>query len=129
MTSILERHAAPAVDETTTVKTVTDNAKYAWDDSSDFCLHRLPADFVAEYRNELDAAGIPAMEAELAAEWERRGYTVRWVSEREMEAHEDRLVPGELQWEAWEKAADRIDPYALVAAADLSDVLRYWSED
>lgn len=126
MTSILERTAAATTTETLTV---TDNAKYAWDEYSDYCLHRLPADFVFDNQRKLDAAAIPAMEAKLTAAWAKRGYQIEWVSVEQMESGEDRLVPNELLWQVWAEAAGEVDPYALVSAADLNDVLHHWNED
>lgn len=124
MTSLLEPVATA-----TRVKTVTDNAKYAWDDSSEFCLDRLPTDFVYDYRVQLDAVGVPAMELELARVWAEHGYRVEWVSVAQMESGEDRAVPNQLIWDVWAKAAGRIDETALVAAAELNDELNGYREN
>lgn len=125
MTTILER---PAAAPTTTVLTVTDNAKYAWDDSSEFCLDRLPGDFVSDYRMQLDAAGISAMELELTTVWAEHGYRVEWVNVGQMESGEDRTVPNKLIWDVWAEAARRIDETALVAAAELNGELNGYKE-
>lgn len=127
MTSILERPTAPATTEAN-VRTVTDNATYAWDDSSEFCLDRLAADFVYDYRVQLDAAGVPAMELELTRVWAEHGYRVEWVSVAQMESGEDRTVPNKLIWDVWAEAARRIDETALVAAAELNDELNGYKE-
>jgi hypothetical protein len=125
MTSTLENPTATASAPT---PVVTDNARYAWDDSSEFCLDRLPADFVGDYRAQLDAAGVPAMELELARVWAEHGYRVEWVSVAQMGSGEDRIVPNTLIWDVWAEAARRIDETALVAAAELNDELNGYRE-
>lgn len=123
MTSILANPSAPA-------KTVTDNAKYAWDNSSQYCLAGLADDFVSEYRDLIDAAAITAIEPELRTEWARRGYTVEfgpWDNLRSSEV--ERPLDDVDYWLVWDQAADRLDGYALVAAAGLNEQLHGWLEN
>ncbi len=120
MTAIIERPAETQAH----VKVVSDNAAYAWNNSTQACLGALPDDFVFDYRDLLDGVAIAAIEPELRAAWARRGYLVEFVSRNEMASSEvDRLVPDETYWQVWDEAADRLEATELASAAELNDEL------
>lgn len=98
---------------------VRDNAALAWRNCTQVPLHQLPGDFVFEYRELLDGAAITAMEMALPDAWSHTGtgFEVRLVPEDEV--RDPYGVTDEVRWCAWDRAAQSIDPDALVAAAGL----------
>lgn len=118
---------------TTITRIAPDNAAYAWANCRQACLAALPADFVHDYRTQLDAAAVTAMAMTLPEAWAATGlgYEMKPVSEVEMGSPygpHDGIEP-EWYWLAWDRAADAIDAEALVLAADLGAELASYRDD
>jgi hypothetical protein len=100
-------------------RVVHDNAALAWRNCIQAPLHALSGDFVSAYRELLDGAATTAMATELPAAWKHTGtgFAVELVDFKTAEDARD--VTDEVRWSAWNRAAEAIDPWALVAAAGL----------
>jgi hypothetical protein len=122
MTAIIERPANTAP----CVKTVVDNAEYAWRNSveADVVLAGLPDDFVYDFRDLLSGAAVAALEPLLRIEWARRGYVVEFVPRNVIGSSEvERVVPDETYWAVWDAAVSRLEATELASAAELNDEL------
>lgn len=113
---------------TVAVRVVVDNARYAWDNSSQLCMAALPEDFVGDYRHALDSAAVAAMETELRTVWAEHGYCVAYGSWKALASPTDRRLPDDVYHEMWDEAASRLDAFALVDVADLNGVLAGYRE-
>jgi hypothetical protein len=123
MTAIIDRPVETAV----RVRTVIDNADYAWTnapEASDAMLASLPADFVYDFRDLLSGVAVAALEPLLRIEWARRGYEVEFVPRSVIGSSETkRAVPDETYWAVWDAAVGRLEATELVAVAELNDEL------
>jgi hypothetical protein len=123
MTAIIDRPVETAV----CVRTVVDNAEYAWNnapEASEAMLASLPADFVYDFRDLLSGVAVAALEPLLRIEWARRGYEVEFVPRSVIGSSETkREVPDETYWAVWDAAVGRLEATDLVAAAELNDEL------
>lgn len=115
---------------TTRLRTVRDNAAYAWrnrdHDVDNELFASVPADLVHDYRDALDTAavtGLDGPDGALVRAWRAMGYTMLGCTEAAMGAL-DRHIPDELYHQAWDAAVELLDGEALVAAAGLEDELR-----
>jgi hypothetical protein len=103
-----------------TLLPVRDNAGYAWNNSSQECMDALAEFFPADYRAELEPHAIAAMEAVLPQVWAEHGSLMLPCSADFLGTwHRD--VPDSLYRAVWDEAASRIEPWALVEAARLTD--------
>lgn len=122
-------------DGSTVRGTITDCPAYAWRNIAEKAqaafYGQLDADFVHDYRAELDAAATKVREdgtslfgAVLAEAWTEQGYLVSLHGEDGL-VHQRR--PHGFPWHlVWDTAASRLDPHAVVIAAGLDDeLLRY----
>ncbi len=114
---------------------VVDCPAYAWRNADDTarCYLQLNSDFVHDYRAELDRAvlavdedGTSLFGRVLTEAWATHGYTVELVEETDGEPHQypvPRQPADDMFYAVWDEAAYRLDPYAVVQAARLGDVL------
>jgi hypothetical protein len=103
-----------------TLLPVRDNVAYAWHNSSQECMDALAEFFPADYRAELEPHAIAAMETVLPEVWLEHGSVMLPCSVAGM-GRWDRDVPDSLYHAVWDEAASRIEPWALVEAARLTD--------
>jgi hypothetical protein len=103
-----------------TLLPVRDNAVYAWRNSDQSCMDALAEFFPADYRAELEPHAIAAMETLLPEVWREHGSVLLPCSPDFLGAW-DRDVPDSLFHAVWDEAASRIEPWALVEAARLTD--------
>jgi hypothetical protein len=107
--------------------TVVDNPAYAWrnldEKAQGHFYGQLDADFVHDYRSELDAAATELFGPVLVAVWIEHGYQVTFGPDG---LPMQRRPKGFPWYEVWDEAASRIDPHAVVIKARLDDeLLRY----
>ena len=117
----------PAVSDSLTLLLVHDNAAYAWRNSSQDCMSVLHEHFAGDWTEALEPHAVAAMETTLAEVWAEHGYLVVWCPEAAM-GQWDRDVPDETFHAVWDEAASRVDPYALIEAARLSDQYRRYAQ-
>jgi hypothetical protein len=112
---------------TTTTKPrtkVIDCPAYAWRNVAeavkDAWYAKLDADFVHDHRAQLDTAATALFGPLLLAEWTRRGYQVTPAPDGETMQRRPKGFP---HHQVWDQACRDLDPYAVVHAACLDDVL------
>jgi hypothetical protein len=132
MTAVIE--AAPALTRALGVAEpaqprIIDNAQYAWDNSTQYCLASLPEDFVSEYRDLLDKAAIAAIVPALRRAWAVRGFTVEFGSWEDLRSPDvERPLSDSVYHAVWDEAADALEGTSLVADAELNEELAGWTE-
>lgn len=120
-----------------TGQVAVDNAAYAWRNADDEsrCYLQLPADFVFDYRAELDETatrldehGNSLFGQVLIEVWAERGYVVEFIEDGNAMQHRPHDPSDATYHEVWDEAAYRLDPYAVVRAARLDDVLATYTD-
>lgn len=118
-------------------RAVADNAVYAWRNAQDEsrCYQQLHPDFVFDFRAELDEAatrirpdGTSLFGAVLIEVWAERGYAVEFIEDGDAMQHRPHNPDDETYGQVWDEAAYRLDPYAVVRAARLDDVLSTYTD-
>lgn len=107
--------------------TVIDCPAYAWrnvaDRVKDAFYARLDADFVHDYRSQLDATATVLFGPLLIQVWAEHGYQVTRGPDGDTML---RRPTGPPWYKVWDEAAKRLNPHAVVFAARLDDeLLRY----
>lgn len=138
MTPLLCPHRlASREDVRVTSQAVEDNASYAWRNAGDEwrCYQQLPADFVYDFRAQLDQAAIEIREDGtslfgdvLIEVWAERGYQIEWAEDGDAMQHRPHTPSDKTYGEVWDEAAYRLDPYAVVRAARLDDELPKYAD-
>ncbi|ANZ35314.1 hypothetical protein BBK82_03665 [Lentzea guizhouensis] len=107
-----------------------DNTAYAWRNAADEwrCYQQLPADFVHDHRAALDEAATSLFAPVLVEAWAERGYAVEFISDGDAMQHRPHDPSDETYGQVWDEAAYRLDPYAVVRAARLDDVLPTYAD-
>lgn len=95
---------------------VIDNADYAWRNALESArtYHQLDADFVHDYRAQLDQAATVLFGPILVQVWAENGYSVTFGPDGDtmLRRHTDR------PWhKVWDEAARRLNPHAIVIKA------------
>jgi hypothetical protein len=129
-------------------RVVIDSPAYAWRNADDEarCYTQLNDDFVHDYRAQLDEKATEAMSRVLEQVWAERfaavgtalliakvagvlpmdmrapKFELVWGSDDDVQ-HRPHQPSDETYWSVWDEAASRLDPYEIVRAADLDDVL------
>lgn len=107
---------------------IVDNPAYAWrnvdEPVKDAFYAQLDADFVFDYRAQLDTAAVNLFGPALVTQWWKQGRPVMFGPDDE--ATMLRRPKGLPHHEVWDDAARHLDPYAVVIKANLDDeLLRY----
>jgi hypothetical protein len=123
-----------------TSRKVVDCVAYAWRNAEDAarCYTQLSDDFVHDYRAQLDEAvlrldedGTSMFSRVLTEVWAEHGYTVELADEAEGEPFRydvPRCPADDVFYAVWDEAAYRLDPYAVVRAAQLDDELSKYAD-
>lgn len=107
-----------------TSTTVVDNPAYAWRNVAervkDAFYGQLDADFVHDYRAQLDEATTVLFGPVLITVWSEQGFQVAFGPDGDSML---RRPAGPPWYRVWDEACRRLDPYAVVFEARLDDEL------